>query len=99
MTVKESDKILAFEGLADGDEDDENMPNEIAFKSFVKDNLNNSEFKNRFVVFVHGEFQGVSDDKGELVKKMYDKFGNVVMYVGRVTDKKNIVLLDTLDFT
>ena len=74
---------------------DKNTVNKKAFEDFVKINLNSSEYKNRFVAFVNGKFQGVGDKRNTLIGKMYDKFGNVDMYVDKVTDEKEIVLIDT----
>ena len=67
-------------------------------EDFVKINLNNSEYKNHFVAFVNGKFQGVGDKRNALIGKMYDKFGNVDMYVDKVTDEKEIVIIDTPEF-
>ncbi len=77
---------------------DENTINKKAFEDFVKINLNNSEYKNHFVAFVNGKFQGVGDKRNALIGKMYDKFGNVDMYVDKVTDEKEIVIIDTPEF-
>ena len=46
-------------------------------------NSTNPEFKGKFVAFVHGKFQGQDRSQSDLIFRMYDKFGNVPMYVGR----------------
>ncbi len=78
--------------------DNENIKNKNAFEDFVKTNLENPQFKNKFVAFVDGEFQNSGDKRNALIEKMYDKFGNVDMYVDKVTDQKKVVLIDTPEF-
>ena len=75
-----------------------NHENKNAFENFVKTNLDNPEFKNKFVAFVNGEFQDLSDKRNALIEKIYDKFGNVDMYVDQVTDQKKVILIDTPEF-
>ena len=76
----------------------EHMKNKNAFENFVNTNLHNPQFKDKFVAFVNGEFQDVGDKRNMLIEKTYDKFGNVDMYVGKVTDQKKIILIDTPEF-
>ncbi len=75
----------------------ENIQNKSAFENFAKNNFNNSQFKDKFVAFVNGEFQDAGYKKNALIKKMYDKFGNVDMYVHKITGQK-MVLIDTPEF-
>lgn len=77
----------------------ENIENKDAFEDFARNNLNNPQFKNKFVAFVNGKFQDAGDKKNVLIKKMYDEFGNVDMYVHKITDQRKIVLIDTPEFT
>ena len=44
-----------------------------AFDDFVKSNLNNPEFRDKYVAFIDGKFAGVGDKKTELVLRLYDK--------------------------
>ena len=60
-----------------------NRHNEDAYRAFVPRNSGNPEFKDRFVAFVHGRFQGRDRFRSDLVSRMYGKFGNVPMYAGR----------------
>ena len=76
----------------------ENIENKNAFEAFTKINLNNLQYKDKFVAFVNGEFQGISNKKNALIEKMYDKFGNVDMYVDKITDQREIILMDTPEF-
>ena len=75
-----------------------NVKNKEAFDVFRKANLNNPEFRGKFVVFINGRFAGVGDEKIALAQQMYDKFGRVDMHVGQITDKKRIFCMDTFDF-
>ena len=77
----------------------ENSKNKNAFDNFANVHLNDLEYKNKFVAFVNGTFQDVGDKKNALIKKMYDKFGNVDMYVHKITDQRKIILIDTPEFT
>ena len=72
-----------------------NDSNKNAFNDFVKENVNNPQFYDRYVVFVNGQFQGVGDVESDLVKAMYDKFGNVGMCVGCVTLTPGEEILDS----
>ncbi len=76
----------------------ENIENKKAFDDFVKIHLNDLEYKNKFVAFVNGEFQSIGDKRNALIEKMYDEFGNVPMYVDKITDQKQIILIDTPEF-
>ena len=76
----------------------ENIENKNSFNDFVNTNLNNPQFKNKFVAFVDGKFQDSGDKRNALIDKMYDKFGNVDMYVDKVTDQKKVILIDTPEF-
>ena len=60
-----------------------NAINENAYWDFVSRNSTNPEFKGKFVAFVHGKFRGSDRSQLDLISRMYDKFGNVYMYVGR----------------
>ena len=59
-----------------------NAINENAYRDFVSDNSDSPEFKGKFVAFVHGKLQGSDRSQMDLISRMYDKFGNVYMYVG-----------------
>jgi len=42
---------------------------------------------NKYVAFVNGIFQDSSNVEAELVEKMYEKFEDVDMHIGKVTTK------------
>jgi hypothetical protein len=65
--------------------------NEASYDNFVKNHLNDPEYKDRFVAFVNGKLQGVDDKESTLAKKVYDKCGHVDMYIGKVSTQKIIL--------
>ena len=75
-----------------------NMENKIAFNKFKIEYINDPEFKDKFVAFVNGKFQDVGDKKETLIESMYDKFGNVPMYVSVISNRKRVVRLRTPRF-
>ena len=77
---------------------DENEENENAFNDFLKDHLDDPKYKNKFVAFVNGRFQDTGDTESALVNKMYEQFGDVYMYVGKITDQVETFLIDTPEF-
>ena len=81
-----------------GPSDNENVENKNAFERFLRSHLDNPEYKNKFAAFVNGKFQAIGDKRNALIDEMYDKFGNVDMYVDRVTDHKQVILIDTPEF-
>lgn len=83
--------------VPDSEANDENIKNKKAFSHFVKAHLDDCRFKNKFVAFVDGEFQGVGDAENELIEKIYVDFGNVDMYVGRVSNHRKTILIDTYE--
>ena len=66
-----------------GPEPDRNGDNEDAYWAFVSRNSASPELRGMFVAFVHGKFQGHDRSQLDLIYRMYDRFGNVPMYVGR----------------
>lgn len=63
------------------------LNDETAFEQFKEKNLYNSKYVDKYVVFVDGVLQDVGNNEVELVKKMHEKFGNIDMYVGKVSQK------------
>jgi hypothetical protein len=63
------------------------MGNELAFKQFQENNASNPEYYDKYVAFVNGVLQDKDSVKTDLVKRMYEQFGNVEMYVGNMTRK------------
>ena len=68
-----------------------NAVNKKAYLDFVAQNSTNPEFKGKFVAFVHGKFEGSGRSQADLVYRMYDKFGNVPMYVSRASGIADVV--------
>lgn len=69
--------------------------NQTEFDRFLIVNFDNPKYKDRYVVFVNGVFQGVDDVENKLVKKIHEEFGNVEMYVGKITLESDIHIIDT----
>ena len=72
---------------------DRNSDNEDAYRAFVSRNSTNPEFKGEFVAFVHGKFQGQDRSRLDRIYRMYDKFGNVPMYVGRSSGAMDVAIV------
>ena len=68
-----------------------NAVNKKAYLDFVAKNSSNPEFEGKFVAFVHGKFEGSDRSQRDLVYRMYDKFGNVPMYVSRASGVVDVV--------
>ena len=71
------------------------LDNEESFEQFLQENINNPQYKDKFVAFVNGTFQDVDEVENRLVKKMHEKFGNVEMFVGKVTSETDSHIIDT----
>ena len=56
-------------------------------------NSANPEFEGQFVAFVHGRLQGRDRSQSDLTSRMYDKFCNVPMYVGRSSGAVDIAIV------
>lgn len=68
-----------------------NEVNSKAYRDFVVRNSSNPEFEGEFVAFVHGKFEGSDRSRSDLVRRMYDRFGNVCMYVGRSSGVEDVL--------
>lgn len=68
-----------------------NEVNSKAYWDFVAQNSSNPEFEGKFVAFVHGKFEGSDRSRSDLVHRMYDRFGNVYMYVGRSSGVEDVL--------
>ena len=69
--------------------------NEIAFKIFLKNNLSNQAYTNKYVVFVNEKFFAVGNNENELIDKVFSKFGYIDMYVGKMTLNMQRELVDS----
>ena len=76
-------------------QNDEFTMNRIAFEKFAKNNLHNPEYSNKYAVFVDGRLCDVGDTEMDLVKKIYEEFGNIYMYVGNVSQKMQTGLIES----
>lgn len=74
---------MAEAGAEEGGPGRDNDVNDAAYRAFVAANSDNPELEGMFVAFVHGSFQGRDRSQLDLICRMYDRFGNVPMYVGR----------------
>lgn len=70
-----------------------NKHSEDAYWAFVSRNSANPEFEGQFVAFVHGRLQGRDRSQSDLTSRMYDKFGNVPMYVGRSSGAVDVAVV------
>ncbi len=75
-----------------------NSKNKRAFEDFIQTHLQNPEYVGKYVVFVDGHFQKHGIDKIALVKEMYDKFGNIEMYIAKISSPKTTIVIDTPEF-
>ncbi len=75
-----------------------NSGNKKAFEDFVEMHLDNPEYADKYAVFVDGCFQKHGINQIDLVKEMYDKFGNIEMYVGKISSSKTTIIMDTPEF-
>lgn len=57
-----------------------------AYQKFIS-NPDNLGVKDMYVVFVNGILHATGNSRLELIKKVYGDFGNIAMYVGRVSPK------------
>ena len=78
------------------DRADPNYVNRKAFEAFVDQHKEDARFKHKYVAFVHGKYQGSDLSMTPLVHSMYDKFGNVDMYVDRVPPKEQKCIMAML---
>jgi len=71
------------------------VDNETAFKQFKKDNLQNPQYAEKYVAFVNGSYEGVDESESKLVEKIYEDFGNVEMFVGKISSAEQEEVIDT----
>ena len=71
----------------------DNNENRQAYDLYVKNNSSNLKVQEKYVVFINGKFEEIGNSQIELVKKMYEKHGNVEMYVGKISGKKDISII------
>lgn len=58
--------------------------NKTAFNKFLIEKINDNDFAGKYAAFINGQLQGVDSSRSKLVEKMFEKFGNVEMHVGRL---------------
>ena len=75
-----------------------NAKNKEAFDAFRKANLNNPEFRGKFVAFIDCKFAGVDEKRYPLLLRLDEKFGSVDMHLDQITDKELVLDLTTLRF-
>ena len=84
------------EDCIDANPGDLNYDNRKAFEAFVVKHAKDPEFKDKYVAFVHGKYEGSDESMHSLICRMYDKFGNVAMYVDSVHPQDHQYLIATL---
>ena len=70
--------------------------NQLAYELFVKTNTIDV-LQKKYVVFVNGKLEEFGDSESELVGKMYDKHGNIEMWVGRTSGERDIINIDSYE--
>lgn len=71
------------------------VDNETAFNQFRNANLHNPEYMEKYVAFVNGSYQGVNEKRSDLVKEIYKRFGNIKMFVEKVSNEEEELLFDS----
>jgi len=65
------------------------------FKELKPQLIVQPEFVGKYVAIIKGKMEGVGENKNQLAKEMYQKFGNVEMFVGNVSLKTHVGTIDT----
>lgn len=66
-----------------------------SFNKFKNYCLRNNWLEGKYAIFVHGKLEAIGDYHSYLVKQMYEKYGNITMYVGEITKIKRVCLIET----
>ena len=66
----------------------------FSFDKFKKICLENKWLNEKYVVFVHGDLIAIGDKERELIKQIYEKYGNIVMCCGKITNKIEVNLIE-----
>lgn len=91
ILIENEDVLLISSDTGSHDE----LDNEESFEQFLRENINNPQYKDKFVAFVNGTFQDVGEAENKLVAKMHEKFGNVEMFIGKITLETDSHAIDT----
>ena len=62
-----------------------------AYQIFLNTNLSNPYYRDKYVVFIHGILCGIGEIKTEIIKKIQKKYGDIDMYVGRISENRPTV--------
>ncbi|MEM3549535.1 MAG: hypothetical protein QXN87_04855 [Candidatus Bathyarchaeia archaeon] len=66
----------------------------------VRDKLvQDPSYRGKYVAFFQGALVGCEDDKGKLAKSVYEKYGYVPIYIGRVTTRERHVEVPSPELT
>lgn len=65
------------------------------FEELKPDLLKKSEYREKYVAIVHGEIHGINSSKIDLVKEMSVNFGNIEMYIGKISTRLERGIIDT----
>lgn len=84
------------EANADHAISDSTHANIKAYEAFVRQHAEDAEFKDKYVAFVHGKYGGSDTSEIALVCRMYDRFGNVEMYVDKLQPDEQTHMMATL---
>ena len=72
--------------------------NQLAYELFVKTNPKGDTSQKKYVVFVNGKLDEFGDSESELVGKMYDKHGNIEMWVGRTSGERDTHIIESPEY-
>ncbi len=65
------------------------------FKELLPQLISQPKYAGKFIAIIKGQIEGVDTEKIGLVKKMYGKFGNIKMYVGKVSSEDRVRIIDS----
>ena len=75
---------------------EENDKNQQAYELFIKNNPNAGTLEKKYVAFVNGKLEEFGDSERELFIKIYDKYGDIDMWLGRTSGEKDVCVIDSV---
>jgi len=66
----------------------------FSFNKFKEICLENKWLLGKYVVFVHGDIEAIGNNERDLVKQVYQKYGNIVMRCGKITSKSEVCIIE-----
>ncbi|MCD6564278.1 MAG: hypothetical protein J7K23_10265 [Thermoproteales archaeon] len=56
-----------------------------AFQKLKKKLLRDPRYRGRYIAVYQGKIVGIGEEKGELARKVYKKYGYVPIYIGKIS--------------